>query len=142
MTNREWLLKELPKMSDEKLAEKLIEKFGICRGQDSLGKCSEHKNCISCYIDWLKAEHKKAIILTETERTILENIDKDYKWIARDSDGRLDVYTVKPFKDEQYKNWDIEDGDCEKLDVFKHLFQFVEWEDKEAYNIEELLKGD
>ena len=146
MTNRERILKIMANMSDEEMAVKIMDRFGICRSQDNIDKCSEYKDCISCYLNWLKSEQKEAIKLTEAERTILENIDKNYKWIARNCDGRLDVYTAKPIKNEENNYWDFacneEDCENEKLVLFEHLFKFVEWEDKEPYNIEELLKGD
>ena len=39
-------------------------------------------------------------IFTDIEKRILEATDKNYKWIARDENGRLYIYNVKPYKDE------------------------------------------
>jgi hypothetical protein len=77
-------------------------------------------------------------ILTEDEKTILRNLPRKYKWIARDSSGALFVYGNKP-----EKGSNVWTGDClGYFNSFKHLFQFIKWEDKEPYNIEELLKGE
>lgn len=79
--------------------------------------------------------------LSEAERVILENINKDYKWIARDDwDNQLFIYTAKPIKNEIKGNWGAE-GDNADLELFNHLFQFITWQDDEPYNIEELLNG-
>jgi len=76
--------------------------------------------------------------LTEDEKAILRNLPKKYKYIARDNSGELFVYEDKPKKDGD--GWTSYRFDFSNL--FKHLFQFIKWEDEEAYNIEELLKGE
>lgn len=145
MTNREWLLNEMQNMSDEEISYILKNPCTIFANVED---CGETKNrlgtniltCGVCAVEWLKAEYKKEVKLTETERTILENIDKDYKWITRDKDGTLYVFEFEPYRDTAYDSWDEnDDGKMEKLDIFNHLFQFITWEDKEPYNIEELL---
>ena len=79
------------------------------------------------------------IKLTEDEKVILRNIDKRYRWIARDGDGNLFIYVNKPIKresswvSEMVFNW------C-SIWVFNHLFTFIKWEDEEPYLIEDLLK--
>lgn len=76
--------------------------------------------------------------LTEDERVILENLPKKYKYIARDPNGLLYIYGNKPTKDSG--GWF--NGMNDNLSLFKHLFQFIKQEDREPYNIEELLKGE
>ncbi len=66
--------------------------------------------------------------LTEAERVILENLPKEYKYIKR---SKYDLYV-----------YDDADTETEYLNMFSHLFQFIIREDKEPYNIEELLKGE
>ena len=139
MTNREWLLNEMQNMSDEEFAENFEE---FCMKNEEICKIMKEKcddfNCNECLAYWLKSEHKEKITLSEAERIILENIDKDYKWIARDKDGDLYIFVEKPIR--RTANWDdgiISNEFC----CYKHLFQFITWEDTEAYNIEELLKG-
>lgn len=71
-------------------------------------------------------ERKEKPKLSDDEKVILRNIAKEYNWIARDKSGYLILY-----KELYY-------GIGTKL--FKHLFQFIKWEDEEPYNIEDLLK--
>ena len=80
--------------------------------------------------------------LTEDEKVILRNLPKDYKWIARDKDGKLFTYKTKPEKmilDGVYAYEDEVDEDYLTLKPIAHLFKLVKWED-EPYSIEELLK--
>lgn len=80
------------------------------------------------------------IKLTEDEKVILRNIDKKYKWIARDEDGRLFIYAIEPLKSINkwiggtWRHWT-------HFVAFSHLFTFIKWEDEEPYLIEDLLKN-
>lgn len=135
MTNREWLLKQMQSMSDEELAERITEAT-ICNEQKSKGVC-EGRICKECRLEWLKREHKEKIKLSDAERVILENLDKSYEWIAKDEDGNLYIYELKPYKGSG--DWcDLKNE--QELSAFNHLFQFIKWEDEAPYNIEELLK--
>lgn len=141
MTNREWLLNKMQSMSDEEFAEaitvpdELTEEFG-CGGRRCVGR-----ECPKCKYDWIQQEHQEKPTLSEAERVILENINKDYKWIAKDRAGNmLFIYQRKPYKNDS-GNW-LNGGTNHGLELFKHLFQFITWQDEEPYNIEELLKGE
>ena len=85
---------------------------------------------------WEKKEKPK---LTEDEKVILRNIDKDYKYIARDKDGAVCFHYVKPHKESYF--WSSYNANYVS-DLFPNLFKFIQWEDDEPYSIEELLKGE
>ena len=88
-------------------------------------------------------ERKEKPKLSDDEKAILRNIDKSYKWIARDNDSMLFVFTRKPIKNDYYWKCKDEDEDDECcVYLFDHLFQFIKWEDEEPYFIEDLLKGE
>lgn len=87
--------------------------------------------------EWLEQEYQEPITLTEDEKVILKNIDKFYKWVARDRDGSLYVYEEKPIRKVTYSVWSA-DGFF-TINTFKHLFKLIKWED-DPYNIDELLK--
>ena len=138
MTNKQWLLEKMQNMSDEELGKIIrIDELGVCK-ERSCGACT----CYECRIDWLKSEHKEQIKLSDAERVILENLPKDYKWIARDDiQDILWIFTEKPTKNHR---WWANESNFKigvSLSLFNHLFQFIKWEDTEPYNIEELLKG-
>ena len=84
-------------------------------------------------------ERKEKPKLTDDEKAILRNIDKKYRWIARDESSQLYIFINKPYKIDCL--WYATDS-INDLRVFRHLFQFVKWEDEEPYLIEDLLKGE
>lgn len=89
--------------------------------------------------EWLEPECQEPIKLTDDEIVILKNIDKNYHWIAKNGIGNLFVYKTKPLKNGT--TWQIIDNNIfSELYVFKNLFQFIKWSDKEPYEIDELLK--
>ena len=98
-------------------------------------------NIMKVYKDYtckeLLWERKEKPQLTEDEKVILRNVPYDYKWIARDIDGCLYVYASKPKKG--ITMWE---SDGLPMIPFDYLFQFITWEDKEPYSIEELLEGE
>ena len=136
MTNREWLLNKMQNMSDEEFADvvrcgALDTKYAMkCLGED----------CLDCKINWLKSEHKEPINLSEAERIILENINKEYSYIARNQNGDLEVFLGKPFKATVI--WNSRGFKYCYLTCFNHLFQFIKWENDTPYNINELLGAD
>ena len=101
--------------------------------------CHEEFDIMKVYKDYTCQDllwERKEIELRAAEGTILANLDYDFKYIARDEDGDLYVYTNKPSK--FYNCWNGHDG-CD-LSAFNHLFQFVKWEDEEPYYIPDLFK--
>jgi hypothetical protein len=134
MTNREWVIKEMQNMRTEDLCDLLqdcnLKEYGVVY-DTSYGKCM---------CKWLDAEHKEKPKLSSTERVILENIPVGFCYIARNKDGYLAVYYGKPAKGSA--EWNPRGFAYHSLYCFNHLFQFIKWEDAEAYNTEELLKGE
>ena len=74
--------------------------------------------------------------LTEIEKIILNNLDKKYKYIARDASGDLFVYENYPEK--HTKAWNS--NNYSKLPLIK-LFKFVKWDDLCPYVIKDLLEA-
>ena len=85
--------------------------------------------------------------INKEEYKLLKNLDDKWKWIARDEDRGLYAFLKKPTRKdglssywrdtEPYPGWS-----SRVRDLFDeiHLFQFIQWEDKEPYNIYELIK--
>lgn len=81
---------------------------------------------------------RKEIKLTDVEKTVLSNIDKCFKWIARDKSGRLRICAGERLvKVENY--WFSKYYDSQSF-PYTNLFQFIKWEDDEPYLIKDLLK--
>ena len=76
---------------------------------------------------------------TDDEKIISRNIDKEYKWMARDKSGVLCIYCDKPTKNIGADEWIIDgDGDWAHLYGFEDLFKSVTWEDEEPTLIKDI----
>ena len=91
---------------------------------------------------WLPLwERKETPRLTSDEIAILRNIDKKYKWIARDKNGILYIYDSVPEKRGNYK-WSRDTLHVDifsSFSLFSHMFNFIKWTDDEPYVIVDLL---
>lgn len=79
------------------------------------------------------------IKLNEYEMQMIQRVARysKFKYIARDISGRLFCYEEKPSK--FWKMWTSE-GKLKHAYMYDSSFQFIKWEDKEPYKIDELLK--
>lgn len=77
--------------------------------------------------------------LSDVEKVILENLDKEYKYIVRDESGKLYLYSREPHK--FCKMWISSFPESCGFYIFDNLFQMVKWEDKEPTLIADLLEG-
>lgn len=75
-------------------------------------------------IDYLYQEYEP---FTEDEKVILKNISKDLKWIARDYDGKLCLYEVKPIINSG--EYIAPRGKFCYFSVYEHLFKNVTFKD-------------
>lgn len=71
--------------------------------------------------------------LTETEKNLLLTTEERYKYIARDENGDLYLYTKKPIKALHLYDIPDDESDFQYFDVPNHLFPDIKWEDKEPY---------
>lgn len=89
----------------------------------------------------IKLSKKKEF--TDDELYILNNIDKKYKWIAKDKSGLICTFVSKPIKTE--KLWS-DDGwsngeSYASLEAIKNsLFTEIKWEDEEPIYIDEYVE--
>lgn len=123
--------------------EKMTPKLGIKDFKDMIRPnkiISDTNDPLEMIWNSTDEEEPKPSLLTEDERVILRNLDKNWKWIARDEDNELYIFETKPCKESYF--WSSEDGNWQINCYFTNLFQFIKWEDDEPYNIEELLKGE
>lgn len=77
---------------------------------------------------------------TDDEKVIARNIDKRYKWMARDKDGILCVYPTMPVKEEDATGWSTGFYDVCRVDFLlsRELFKPIKWEDNEPTRISDI----
>ena len=76
--------------------------------------------------------------MNEKELQILNLLDNQYKYLARDKDGKLFIYTTKPQKQSSNGVWDISqnsDGLSLEFNMFSTLFVDILWEDSKPFKI-------
>ena len=81
--------------------------------------------------------------INREEYEILKGLDDKWKWIARDDncDDSLFCFENRPYKNTKSGNWDPAVVLHYKY-FGKHYskFQFIQWEDEDPYNIQELIE--
>ena len=87
----------------------------------------------------IKLEKKKKF--TDNELYILKNIDKKYKWIAKDKDGLICTFVSKPIKTEKLWSDGWSNGaSYASLEAIKNsLFNSILWEDEEPVYIDDYV---
>lgn len=104
---------------------------GGCSGKDC------HHECFVETFEWLNQPYQPPKPkLTLEEKVILSVLPKEYEWIAREEDGELAIYDIKPYKNRGC--W-ASNSSAYDLDLFNHLFQFIQWTDEEPVHIPTLL---
>lgn len=87
-------------------------------------------------------ESLEQIKLTRLDYEMLKFVQKQgAKYICRDKSGLINLYEEEPRIMENEPTWWAK-GKCEYFDNFTNqLFQFVKWEDKKYYVIEDVLEN-
>lgn len=75
-------------------------------------------------------KEKERWVFTEDEKVILRNLPEVYKYIARDKDDQLYIYTKKPSKHSVEWWRDYMNIVC-GIPMFNHVFQCIRWTDTE-----------
>ena len=77
---------------------------------------------------------------SQDELSILRNIDYRYKWVARDRDGEVWIYSDKPKKEDNLCNWNTYCSFNKSLEIIKNsLFTEIKWEDDEPVFIDDYV---
>jgi len=76
----------------------------------------------------------------EEYELLKEALSDGYKWIARDKHNLLCAHRHKPVKKNHWIQLYSGNGGNGYKGIGEHLFQFIQWEDEEPYNIQELIE--
>ena len=111
---------------------------------DCLDIVSAYSNPVLSVANWDKIWERKT--LTSEEKIILQNLDKSFKYITRDKNGELWIWSAEElFKDT--RDWRLVENNyentrpylCLNFTAYNHLFKCVSWDDENPTEIEELL---
>lgn len=103
--------------------------------------------CTVKKFEWLYQEHIEKPTLSKRERLFCELVETGY--IARDEDGELRWYLVKPVKSMSAYEWMPDHSKyvvsancpiCGTPFMGDKNFPFIKWEDDEPWAVEDLLK--
>lgn len=143
MTKLEYLFREHTEFTHELMSGRYqlaVEKgvAGRC-GLIDCDDCDFHgKNrpCENQRAEWLLTEH---IMLTKFEKSVLNRMSKDFKYIARDLNGKLYAYNYLPYRDKEDGDW-VNRGKCELLssNLFGDIFLFIDFSNDSPTSIEYL----
>lgn len=82
---------------------------------------------------------REDLTITSAEKVLLENVEKKYRYIARDHDSTLFLFEKKTIK-EKWMWVRTTDSYTSSFTIYSHLFPMVKWEDEDPWLIEDLLK--
>lgn len=86
-------------------------------------------------------EKEQKLLIPKKCRRVLKQLNKEYKWIVKDMNGEVYIYTKEPVR--ELCEW-ISQGRKERIDeLFPKLdYSWLSFEDCEPVNFREVLKGE
>ena len=99
----------------------------------AVGSCTESRK------EWAESEYIEKSVISKRDRAFLDYIKACFKYIARDENGRLFVYSEKPIKKSCYYD-NVGGVTVGIVFAFDIKLPMVKWEDPEPWLIEDLKK--
>jgi len=98
------------------------------------GDCSKEK-----IREWAESECTEKPVISKRDREFLGYIREEYKFVARDENGKLFIYETQPRKGKTYWYLTYDRYSC--LNRYYNVdFPMVKWSDEEPWLIENLKK--
>lgn len=138
----------------EKYAKEIVEL--ACNG-DSIAIIKENGRIVSCdgtkcslclfrdydckekTREWAESEYIENPVISKRDKAFLNCIREEYKFVARDENGKLFVYETQPRKSETH--WVLNyDGYLYLNRYFNVDFPMIKWSDDEPWLIDDLKK--
>lgn len=126
------------------------DSIAVTKGSEHIVRCSDIAcseclfaclNCAEEVKEWAEQEYIEKPVISKRDRAFLECIGEGIKYIARDMNGFLFVYVIKPHKlIDCWESGGIESN--KSLEFFKLNLPMIKWSDKEPWLIEDLKKLD
>ncbi len=91
---------------------------------------------------WTNSEYIERPVISKRDKAFLDYLREEYRFVARDENGKLFVYETRPKKEEV--SWDSFGLISERyLYLNRHFnvdFPMIKWSDEEPWTIEDLKK--
>lgn len=103
---------------------------------------SDKEQCKEKTREWAESEYVERPVISKRDRAFLEYIREEYKFVARDENGNLFVYSSKPCKDKRFMCW-CSCGCSNSPGLYLNYnvdFPMVKWSDDKPWLIEGLKK--
>ena len=101
--------------------------------------CLFSSDCRKNIKDWAESEYIEKPVISKRDREFLGHIREEYKFVARDENGKLFIYETQPKKGKTYWYLTYDMYSC--LNRYYNVdFPMVKWEDSEPWLIEDLKK--
>lgn len=98
-------------------------------------------NCKEKVREWAESEYIEQAKISKRDMAFLDYLREEYKFVARNEDGKLFAYSSKPYKDKNFKCWCVYDCINNRLILNYNVdFPMIKWEDSEPWKIEDLKK--
>lgn len=130
------------------------DSIAVVRSTGELGPCCE-TSCRECiFYDrtnpycrdriraWANSEYIERPVISKRDKAFLEYLREEYEFIARDENGKLYVYSSKPYRDKSFKCWcSCGHSNSPSLHLNYNIdFPMIKWSDEEPWTIEDLEK--
>ena len=96
---------------------------------------ADYKSCRIRRYEWSESEYVEKPTITLREKNFLNLLLPKSKYIARDRNNKLYVYTEKPVRMSCY--WSLRGCHQISADIFGDIFSFIKWKE-EPWSIEDL----
>lgn len=148
MKNKEKYVKEIVDIVCEDVSFGVDKRTGSpasCR-ELHCGKCllneMNRRACYNSRKEWADSEYVERPVISKADRTFLDYIRDEDKYMARDENGKLFVYETRPKKEEvSWVSFGLISEHYLPLNpIFNVDFPMIKWSDEEPWTIEDLKK--
>lgn len=145
MTNKEKYTKEIVEIACKG------HDFGVDKNTNEVVDCRgtpcptclflKMDNCYKARRQWAESEYIEKPVISKRDRAFLEYLKEEYKYIARDGDGHLFAYSVKPEIYYYFDGWSSSGIYYARVSHYFDVdFPMVKLSDSEPWLIEDLKK--
>ena len=148
MKNKEKYAKEIVELACDGKRIAIVRQTGKIRScyetpcRECLFHSYDKEQCKERTREWAESEYVERPVISKRDRAFLEYIREEYKFVARDENGNLFVYSSKPCKDKRFMCW-CSCGCSNSPGLYLNYnvdFPMVKWSDDKPWLIEGLKK--